>query len=68
MDVKGYMASYIACNGLCFMVTWIIFKNHLLEASLTKNQETMALQTLTTIGLFYVTMCENPRMNRVFLK
>ena len=41
------------------MVTWIIFKNHLLEGGLTQNQETMALQTLTTDGLFHFIMCED---------
>ena len=55
-----YMDPYMASNGLCFMVTWTIFKNHLLEVGLTQNQETMALQTLTTIDLFYFIMCEDP--------
>ena len=57
---KAYMDSYMASNGSCFMVTWIIFKNHLLEVSLTQNRETMALQTLTNIELFYFIMCEDP--------
>ena len=48
-------------NGSCFMVTWIIFKNHLLKVALTQNRETMALWMLTTIGLFYFTICEDPR-------
>ena len=55
------MDSYMAWNGSCFMVTWIIFKNHLLEVGLTQNWETMALQTLTTIDLFYFIMCGDPR-------
>ena len=38
-----YMDSYMTSNGSCFMVTWIIFKNHLLEGGLTQNRETMAL-------------------------
>ena len=59
MDVKVYMDSYMASNGLCFMVTWTIFKNHLLEVGLTQNHETMALQTLTTVDLFYFIMCED---------
>jgi hypothetical protein len=42
------------------MVTWIIFKNHLLEVGLTQNRETMALRTLTTIDLLYFIMCEGP--------
>jgi hypothetical protein len=57
---KVYMDSDMASNGLCFMVTWIIFKNHLLEVGLTQNGETMALQMLITIGLFYFIMCEDP--------
>jgi hypothetical protein len=57
---KVYMDAYMASNGSCFMVTWIIFKNHLLEVGLTQNQETMALQMLTTVGLFYFIMCEDP--------
>ena len=36
------------------------FQNHLLEVGLTQNQETMALRMLTTIDLFYFTMCEDP--------
>ena len=48
-----YMDFYVASNGSCFMVTWTIFKNHLLETSLTQNQETMALCTLTIVGFFY---------------
>jgi hypothetical protein len=54
---KIYMNSYMKLNESCFMVTWIIFKNHLLEVGLTQTQETMALRTLTTIGLFNFIMC-----------
>ena len=42
------------------MVTWIIFKNHLLEVGLTPNQETIALRTLTTVDLYDFVMCEDP--------
>ena len=28
---------YMVLNGSCFMVTWIIFENHLLEVGLTQN-------------------------------
>ena len=59
MDVKVYMDSYMASNGSCFMVTWTILKNHLLEVGPTQNQKTMALQTLTTIDLLYFLMCED---------
>jgi hypothetical protein len=34
---------------------------------LTQNWETMSLETLTTIGLFYFIMCED-RMDRISLK
>ena len=43
------------------MVTWTIFKNHLLEVGLTQNHETMALRMVTTVDLFYLIMCEDPR-------
>ena len=39
-----------ASNGLCFMVIWIVFKNHLLKVGVTQNHETMALRTLTTVA------------------
>ena len=57
---KIYMDSYMASNGSCFMVTWILFKNHLLQVGLTQNRETMALWTLTTVGLFYYIMVWGP--------
>ena len=60
MDVKFYMDSSVALNGSCFMVTWIIFKNHLFEVGLTQNRETTTLETLPTVDLFYFTMCEDP--------
>jgi hypothetical protein len=34
---KVYMDSYMASNGSCFMITWTILKNHLLEVGLTQN-------------------------------
>jgi hypothetical protein len=57
---KVYMDSYMASNGSCFMVTWIIFNNHLLKVGLTQNQETKAPRMLTTFDIFYFIMCENP--------
>ena len=57
---KVHMDSYMASVGSCFMVTWTIFKNHLLEVGLTQTNVTTALQTLTTEGLFYFIMCEDP--------
>ena len=50
---KVYMDSYIASNGSCLMVTWIIFKNHFLKVGPTQNWETIALSILTTVDLFY---------------
>ena len=54
------MDSYVASNGSCFMVTWTMLENHLVEVGLTQNQETMTLRTLATIDLFYPIMCEDP--------
>ena len=58
---KVYMDSYVASNGSCFMVTWIVFKNHVSEVGLAQNRETMALRMLTAVDLFYFIMCEDPR-------
>src|ERR1700737_1628746 len=57
---KVYMDSYMASNRSCFMVTLIIFRNHLLEVGLTQNWESMALQMLIIVM--------RTRMNRNSLK
>ena len=54
------MDTYMASNRSCFMVTWTIFENHLLEVGLTQNRETMALRVLNSIDLFNFIMCEDP--------
>ena len=41
------------------MVIWTVSRNHLMEVGLTQNRETMALQTLTTVDLFYFIICED---------
>ena len=64
---KVCMDPYMASNGSCFMVTWTTFKNHLLEVGLTQNRETLALWTLTTVGLFYFIMREHPN-GKKFIK
>jgi hypothetical protein len=55
-----YMDSYVASYGSCFMVTWIVLENYLLEVGLTQNRETIALRTLTTVDLFYFIIREDP--------
>ena len=60
MDVKSTWIPTWASNGSCFKIVWTTFKNYLSEVGLTQNQETMALQMLTTVDLFYVIMCEDP--------
>ena len=60
MDVKSTWIPTWHQNGSCFMITRTAFKNHLMEVGLTQKQETMALRTLTNVGLFYFIMCENP--------
>ena len=62
---KVYMDPYMASNGTFFMVTWTITKNHLLEVGLTQNRETMALRTLTTVGLFSFITCEDPHEQKL---
>ena len=64
---KVYVASYMAVNGSCFMVTWTILKNHLLEVGLTKNWETMALEHSQKL-VYYVISCVRTRMDRHSLK
>jgi hypothetical protein len=54
----------MASSGSCFMATWIIFKNHLLEVDLTQNQETTALRTLITSDLLYFFMCKDPHEHK----
>ena len=49
----------MASNGSCLMITWTIFENHLLEVGPTQKRETMPLQMLTTVDLFYFIMCED---------
>ena len=60
VDPFEAMESYIASNGLCSMVTEIIFKNHFLEVGLKQNQEIITLRMITTLDLFYFIMCEDP--------
>ena len=55
-----YMDPYMASNGSCFMVTWTILRNNLLEVGLTHDRETIALRTLTTVVLFCSIMCKDP--------
>ena len=43
-ECKAYMDFYMAPNGYCYLFSWTIFKNHLLEVGLTQNRETMALR------------------------
>ena len=31
MDVKSTRIPYMASDGSCFMITWIVFKSHFLE-------------------------------------
>ena len=61
---KVYMVSYMASNGSCSIVTWIIYDNPLLEVGPTQNRETMAPRALTTIDLFYFIMCEDPHEHK----
>ena len=39
----------MASHGSCFMVTWAIIQDRMLEVGRMQNQETMALQMPTTM-------------------
>ena len=56
---KVYLDSYMASNGLGFMVTWTILKTHLLGVGRIQNREIMALRMFTTVDFFYFIMCED---------
>jgi hypothetical protein len=45
---------YMAPNGSCFMVTWIVFKNHLLDVGLTQNWHPEHSQSVVYSILSYV--------------
>ena len=45
MDVKStYMDSYVASNGSCFVVTWTVLKNHLLQRRRYSSFNSMGLR------------------------
>ena len=48
-SVHGFLL-YI--KWIMFLITWIIFKNHLLDVGLTQSWETMALWMLTIINIY----------------
>ena len=50
------------------MVTWNVFKNHLLKVGQTQNRGTMALQMLITFDLLYILSCMKTRTNRNSMK
>ena len=56
---KVYIDFYVASNASCFMVSWTIFENRLLEGGLTQNWEIMAFLNLMTVDLLYFVMCED---------
>jgi hypothetical protein len=58
-ECKVYIDSYMTSNGSHFMITWIVFKNHLSDVGLTQNHETMTLRMLTTVDLFYFIVDED---------
>ena len=55
-----YVGSYMALNGPCFIATWTIFKNHLLELGLTQNREIIALRLFTIVDILCFIMVEDP--------
>ena len=68
MDVKVYMGSYMASNGSWFMVTWILFKNRLLEVGLTQNAERSWHSEGSQLLVYSILSCVRTCMNRNSLK
>jgi hypothetical protein len=70
---KVYMDSYMASNEPCFMVTWIIFKNHLLKViGLRQNQETNNFKRSHML-IYSILSCMKPtwieiHWNRIWLR
>ena len=64
---KVYMDSYVASNGLCFVITWTFVKTHFLEVGLTQNRETMALRMLTIVD-YSISSCARTHITRNSLK
>ena len=56
---KVYMNFCMTLKWSCLIVTWILFKNRLLEVGITQNKETMALRMFTTVDLVYFIMCKD---------
>ena len=62
---KVYVDPYMASNGSCFMVTWTVFKYHLLEVGLTQLGDA---GTLNAQDRVYHLSCVRTCMNRNSLK
>ena len=65
MDVKSTWTPTWHRMGHVSWSLGLFSQNHLLEVGLTQNWKTMILRTLTTIGLFYFIMCEDPHEIKV---
>ena len=63
-----YMDSYMASNGSCFTVTWIVFKNHLLEVGLTQKTGRPWHSVRSQQLVYFILSCVRTRMNRYSLK
>jgi hypothetical protein len=64
---KVYMDFYMASNGSCFVFTWTVFKNHLLEVGLTKRRRSWHSER-SQLLIYYILSCVRTRMNRDLLK
>jgi hypothetical protein len=60
---KVYMGSYMSSNGSCFMVTWISFKNDLLDAGITQNRRPWHSERSPPL-FYYVLSCVRTCMKR----
>ena len=68
MDVKStWIPTYMASNGPCYMVTWIIFKNDLSEVDLHKTGRPWHFERSRPL-VYSISSCVRTRMNRNLLK
>ena len=61
---KVYMDSYMASTGSCFVITWTIFENHLLEVGLPQHRERPWHSERSQPLIYYALSCVRTRMNR----
>ena len=58
------MHSYMTSNGSCFVVTWTIFKNHLLEVGQHKTKRPWHFECSPPFFILFYHVWESPKIER----